>query len=189
MTTLVWLLMLPAVLAAAALILYVARYVRLRGTRVVTCPETGKAVAVELNAAHAARTSILSAPDFTLTDCTRWPEREGCDQECLGEVEQNPDACLPYTILARWYAGRTCIHCRREFGDVRRSDQKPALWGPDRSILDWPDVPPEQIREVLKSHRPICWNCALAESFRRAHPDLVVERPWREAGERNGEAH
>jgi hypothetical protein len=31
---------------------------------------------------------------------------------------------------------------------------------------------------VLETHRPVCWNCYIAQFFRHEHPDLVVYRPW-----------
>ncbi len=29
---------------------------------------------------------------------------------------------------------------------------------------------------VSETHRPLCWNCYFAESFRREFPDLPVDR-------------
>jgi hypothetical protein len=31
---------------------------------------------------------------------------------------------------------------------------------------------------VLETHSPVCWDCYIAQEFRRDHPDLVVLRPW-----------
>jgi hypothetical protein len=36
---------------------------------------------------------------------------------------------------------------------------------------------PEQIPDVLSDHKPVCWDCDVAERFRRRHPELVTERP------------
>ena len=52
------------------------RYLRSRGPRVVTCPETGRAVAVELNAGKAAFTGAIDEPELRLSSCSRWPERQ-----------------------------------------------------------------------------------------------------------------
>jgi hypothetical protein len=70
-----------------------AIYRTFTGTRAVTCPETKQAVAVRFDALHAAVTGIQGKSDLRLADCTRWPERAGCDQACLEE------AChtAPYT--------------------------------------------------------------------------------------------
>ena len=35
----------------------------------------------------------------------------------------------------------------------------------------------EQLPEIFATHQPVCWNCHIAESFRRLHPELVTDRP------------
>jgi hypothetical protein len=116
-----------------------------------------------------------------LKDCSRWPERAGCGQTCLGDLEAAPHACLVRTILARWYAGQRCACCRRPFGEIHWHDHKPALVGTDGITREWTEIPPETIPAVLSTHRPVCWNCHVAETFRRVHGELVVERPPRPA--------
>ncbi|HKH97717.1 MAG TPA: DUF1761 domain-containing protein [Candidatus Sulfotelmatobacter sp.] len=61
--------------------------------RAVTCPETHQQVGVVIDAAHAASTGLSGTPKFRLADCTRWPARIHCGQECLPEALQNE----PYT--------------------------------------------------------------------------------------------
>ena len=56
----------------------VRAYVRYRGRRVVTCPETEQYAAVDVDAIHAAVSSLSGVPQLRLTSCSRWPEREGC---------------------------------------------------------------------------------------------------------------
>jgi hypothetical protein len=58
----------------AALAFVMRRYAQLRGTRVVSCPETNDAVAVEIDAGRAALTGAYGKARFNLTGCTRWPE-------------------------------------------------------------------------------------------------------------------
>jgi hypothetical protein len=43
----------------------------------------------------------------------------------------------------------------------------------------WPDIAPEQLPAVLAAQQPICFDCYVATTFRREHPDLVVDNPWR----------
>ena len=59
-------------------------------------------------------------------------------------------------------------------------DHKPALQTPDGELIEWSGVPVENLSMVLKTHLPVCWDCYIAQSFRRDHPDLVVYRPWRQ---------
>jgi hypothetical protein len=152
-------------------------YLKFRGTRLITCPETKAPAAVEVDARHAAATAALGRPSLRLQDCSRWPGRRGCGQECLKQVEAAPADCLVRTILTRWYQGKVCALCRRPFGDVAWSLNKPALMNAGRETFEWHEVRPEELPGVLATHQPVCWNCHLAESFRRRHPDLVVDRP------------
>jgi hypothetical protein len=45
----------------------------------------------------------------------------------------------------------------------------------------WPDVAPETLPQVLATHKPVCFDCYVAETFRREHPELVVDNPWRQS--------
>ena len=154
-------------------------WLRYRDTRVVVCPENREAVAVEVDASHAAWSAPQGRPDLRLEDCTRWPEKAGCGQECLSQIESSPEACRVRTILTDWYKARPCAFCGKVFGEIHWHDHKPGLLAPDDSLVAWKDFRPEQVIDVLESHKPVCWDCQLAESFRRDHPELVTERPAR----------
>jgi hypothetical protein len=66
-------------------------YLRYYGSRLVTCPEDHQTATVSIDARHAAATGIHGHPDLRLCDCSRWPERSGCDRACLPEaVEAEP---------------------------------------------------------------------------------------------------
>ena len=151
----------------------------LRGKRIVNCPETGRPVAVDLDVRYSAAHSLVGRPHFRLKDCSRWPEKAGCGQMCLGDVEASPHDCLVRSILSRWYAGKRCVYCHHVFGDVHWHDRKPALRGADGVTREWSEFPAETIPEVLQTHEPVCWNCHIAETFRRERPDLFIDRPPR----------
>lgn len=53
---------------------------------VVTCPETGAATGVHVDAARAARSAWFGPLDLRLKSCTRWPERADCGQECTSQL-------------------------------------------------------------------------------------------------------
>ncbi len=172
----------PAGAAAAALlvVLWTAlrAYLRFSGIRLVTCPETMAPAAVELDAKRAAFAACFGRPALQLKGCGRWRERGPCGQQCLQEIESAPDGCLVRTILTRWYEGKSCIFCAKDFGEIHWLDRKPALMSPAHMTLEWNEIPAEQLIRVLATHRPVCWNCHVAETFRRHYPDLVVDRPW-----------
>ena len=58
-----------------------------RGKRIVTCPETGQSATVEVDAARVATSAWGGVPDVRLKVCSRWPERAGCGQDCLLQLE------------------------------------------------------------------------------------------------------
>lgn len=157
-------------------------YLKYRGERVITCPETLKPAAVKVDATHAALTGAISHPDLRLKSCSRWPEREDCGQECLLQVELSPMDCLVRHILTQWYDSKRCVSCGRQFGEIHWLDHKPALLGPDGNTVEWSEVPPEKVPEVLTTHFPICWDCHITESFCREHPEMLVDRSRVSAG-------
>jgi hypothetical protein len=154
-------------------------WLRYRGTRVVVCPENRQIVSVEVDAPHAARSVSSGHLELRLDTCTRWPEKAGCGQECLGQIEWAPEACLLRNILGDWYQGKRCAFCDRAFHDLHWHDRKPGLRAPDGSIRGWDDFRPEQVIDVLATHAPVCWDCRVAEGFRREHPELLTDRPQR----------
>ena len=52
----------------------VLAYFKFRGVRVVTCPETAKSAAVEVDAQHAALKGVIGKLNLQLKSCSRWPE-------------------------------------------------------------------------------------------------------------------
>ena len=177
MMTALYILAACAILAAGAAMVLV-RLSRMKGARVITCPETRETAAVEVDAARAVLSSIFRGEaDYLLTSCTRWPERAGCGQECVAEIQSAPNHCLVRTILADWYLGRNCAFCGRSFGEINWHDHKPGLYDPERKKnLDWTEVRPELVYAALATHEPVCWNCNVAERFRVEHPELVIDR-------------
>jgi hypothetical protein len=131
---------------------------------------------VEVDAPHAAATAISARPHLRLRECSRWPERRNCGQECLSQVEAAPEGCLIRSILTHWYEGKTCAFCGKAFGEIHWHDHKPALLSPEHELVVWRQLKPETIPAALDTHRPICWDCHVLEAFRRMHPDLVVDR-------------
>lgn len=154
-------------------------YLRLRGTRLITCPQNGRAAAVEVDARHAALTNAIGKPSLLLKECSRWPERRECGQQCLEQIESHPEDCLARTLVARWYQGKCCVLCGKFLGELGRYERNPALMSPERITDEWSEIGAERLPEVLATHRPVCWSCHIAETFRRQYPELITDRPWR----------
>jgi len=172
----------PIVLVAAGVAYLLVRkpvreYFRMRGARVVACPENQQTVAVRVDAGHAALAAAGGHQRLRLESCTRWPEKAGCGQECLKQIETQPMDCLVKTQVSRWYTDKTCALCGKALGVVDWTEHKPALRSPDGATFEWSAVAPETLYEVMATHAPICWDCHVAETFRRVRPDLVIDNP------------
>jgi hypothetical protein len=75
-------------------------YSRFRGIRLVTCPETHKAAVVRVAASSMGMQAILDEPRLRLSECSRWPMREGCGQDCLTQIEARPSE-LRFSVAGR----------------------------------------------------------------------------------------
>jgi hypothetical protein len=68
---------------AFGLTMAVRAYLRCRGKRVISCPETANHAAVHVNVVKAAREAVFGKHDIRLDQCSCWRERQNCGQECL----------------------------------------------------------------------------------------------------------
>jgi len=171
------------VTAVAVALVFVAvrfsrAYLRLRGTRVVTCPTDRSKAAVEVNTRKAATGAVFGSPTFALAACSHWPERHECGQQCLSEIQAAPVECLVRTHLTRWYDGQKCAFCQRPFGKIEWHEHHPAVLAPDTRTLPWSEIDAARLDEVLRTHKPVCFDCHVAETFRRMHPELVLDNPY-----------
>jgi len=153
-------------------------YFNYRGKRLITCPETHKSEAVDVAAGEAAVGAFLAEPTLRLKECSRWPERKDCGQECLQQIEIGPENCLVWNIVSQWYDGKNCAFCHKPIGSLHHLDHAPALLGPDSRTAEWREFRPEQLPDIFATHKPVCWNCHVTETFRRLHPELVTNRPF-----------
>lgn len=151
-------------------------YLKYRGKRIVSCPETRQAAAVRVAAGDAALHATIGEEELRLKECSRWPEREACGQLCMQQIEEAPKACLVSTIVNHWYEGRECAFCHKPFGELHWDSHQPALVDEKRKTVLWKEIPAEKLQETMRTHLPVCWDCHIAETFRREHPEMVVDR-------------
>ena len=157
---------------------FVRKYIRYRDSRMITCPDNGEAAIVEVDAIHAALTSALGQPDIRLQNCGRWPMLQNCGQECLVQLDVAPPECLVRGVLMRWYEFKSCHYCGKPFPQIQLLDHKPALQSPEGRLLEWGEVDIVELQTVMNTYTPVCWDCNIAQSFMRDHPEMVVYRPW-----------
>jgi hypothetical protein len=177
----------PLVLLALAALVIVATIALIpilrvtRATRLVECPETKRPAAVALDPFRAALAWFGDEPGrLRLSECSRWPEKAGCGQECLGEIERDRESCLVRNLVASWYRGQACVFCAKRIPEVTWTEHRPALLAPDGMTVSWKDVKPENLPEVFATHKPVCWDCHIVQGVVRERPDVVTVRPKRE---------
>ena len=147
-----------------------------RGRMLVTCPETRKTAAVKIATPLAGLKAFFGRHELQLSDCSRWPERADCGQDCICQVEDDPESHRVWTIASKWYTGKKCAYCRKPLEALSHMDRPPALRDPDGRTIEWDELPKEMLPDALAKCQPVCWSCHVAETFRRIHPELVVER-------------
>jgi hypothetical protein len=145
------------------------------GVRLVTCPETGNVAAVGFNRSRAALTALLhQEADVQLAHCSRWTSRGPCEQACLTQAKACDSALT--TLVGRWSAGHGCALCGSPLVEAPFVRHHVALRSCDGATREWTDVVPETLPETLRTGQPVCWNCHIAETFRRRHPELITDR-------------
>jgi hypothetical protein len=97
---------------AFAVTMAVRAYSRYRGKRVITCPETANHAAVHVNVVNAAREAVFGKHDIRLDQCSCWPERQNCGQECLSQIEADPEGCMVWHMVDDWYKGKSCAYAK-----------------------------------------------------------------------------
>jgi len=160
--------------------LFVRAFLAWREKRLITCPENERPAAVRVAALNAVTGAVTGHQALHLSECSRWPEKQGCGQECLRQIEKGPGACLVRTLVADWYAGKTCASCGKLIREVAWAEQRPGLRSPDGRLAFWPDVPAEALPDVFLTHAPVCWDCTIVLKTAAEHPDVVTLRPPRE---------
>ena len=153
------------ILAIAAAVFVFLKARGYRETYVITCPDNLEPAAVK-----------MAAFDDKLRACTRWPEMAGCGQECLGQIESSPHDCLVQSLVAQWYANRDCHYCHKPIGPIAWHERPPALRMADGTSREWKDVAPQDLPKIFNNAEAVCWPCNLVETFRREHPEQVIER-------------
>ncbi len=180
-TTIIWVSFAIA-LVAGYIVWQVFEFRKYEGKMLVTCPETGKPAAVRIGVGRAVWAALRGRRQVELSACSRWPERADCDQDCLCEIEANPEAHKAWTVASKWFAGKNCAYCGKAIEPVKHLDRMPALVNLDKKTFEWDEIPSEELPAAFEACKPVCWSCLIAETFVREHPDLVTYRPWKKSG-------
>jgi hypothetical protein len=147
---------------------------RLRGDRLVTCTATGSPAAVRIDARGAAAAALVCRnPQVDIAECSLWATGGLCDRGCT--VEALSPQSTTGRIASEWFDKKICVYCAKPIA-ARSVGHHAALLGPEGTTREWPDVPADRLRDALRTDLPVCWDCHVAETFRREHPDWVTDR-------------
>lgn len=172
--------------AVAALVFYRLRVAshethNLFGPMLVTCPDNLETVAVQVAASKALTAAALGKTDVHLKSCSRWPEKAGCGQPCLGDLQADPETHQVRSLVAKWFEDKKCVYCGKAIAPVSVFNPPPALLqlqNDTKKTTEWDAIPAEALPGIMEEALPVCWNCHEMETFRKAYPDLVTDRPW-----------
>ncbi len=137
-----------------------------RGRRRVVCPENNDSAEVELDPEYALKTAFRNHQQSRLQDCTRWPDRDDCGQECLAQVDPTPQNVD--RLLSKWYEGKHCAICARSLSasDWRRS--RLAVLNQQHKLFELRHTNLADLQAELQGTSPLCWNCHQEERARHA---------------------
>lgn len=176
-----WIIAGAVLVAVAAYLLLSGFFKTLRtysGTRLITCPDNLEPAAVNVNALEAAKLAAVGgSTDLHLRTCSRWPEKAGCGQECVSQIEASPENTLVTTIVSHWFDGRQCSYCQEPIERIAWHERPAAVRIDGRLTVEWNELPPQDLPKALAVGEPVCWSCHTKETFRRENPQLVIERP------------
>jgi hypothetical protein len=97
----------------------------------------------------------------------------------VGPAWVGPPECLVRRVLEKWYRGRKCAFCERDFAELQLFDHKPGLLNPKGVTVEWRQIPLSAVNKRWQLICPFDWNGHIAQRFRREHPKLVVDRSVR----------
>lgn len=139
-----------------------------RGRHGIICPETRNPADIELDGRYAMQTAAHNYEHSRIASCSRWPEKDECDQECLAQVNPSPENIE--RLLSKWCSGKVCGLCDRA---LRASDWAFSRIGwldENRKLIELHDIELKNLQQELQDKRPLCWTCHLQERERQAKP-------------------
>lgn len=147
---------------------------RFGSERLVTRPEPKQPAAAHIDVALAVASGSGSAPASRQSGSHRAEERGACDEASL-ETAHLPEAPAS-AVVKQWARSRTCALCRGPVTESWFAGHHIALLEPTGMTREWVDVGADRLALALATSLPLCWNCHVAATFRRTHPELITDR-------------
>ncbi|MBM3808875.1 MAG: hypothetical protein FJW22_11870 [Acidimicrobiia bacterium] len=77
-------------------------------------------------------------------------------------------------MVRAWASDHQCATCGAALSET--AGHHIALLDSSGMTREWVDIAPERLQAAPASSVPVCWNCHIAATFRRQHPELVTDR-------------
>src|SRR5262252_6425966 len=94
--------------------------------------------------------------------------RHAAVSSLIGQTDLRLENCWRWPM--KQDCGQECLL------QIDLADHKPALLNSEGVTVEWQQIPLSAVTEAMATYQPVCWNCHIAQSFRREHADLVVDR-------------
>jgi hypothetical protein len=129
----------------------------LTSQRVLTCPETGQPAKVKVDVGYRLRTLFGGHERLRLQSCSRWPERRICGQECLLQVNLNPE--ILERVVGTWYDGKNCALCSQKLQEQDWRRGRFSAVDAEGRFCCGGEMPLRDLPRALANYRPVCWSC------------------------------
>jgi hypothetical protein len=140
---------------------------------VLTCPETRGPVEVEVDSRHALVTLLQGVKELRLKQCSRWPERAGCDEACLLQLDTAPAVLT--RVMANWCEGRNCAVCNCAVTARDWESGRLGLLDRRNNLVELREIRLDQLPNAFDHYRPLCWSCHQVERSRRPAPAVFLK--------------
>src|SRR5689334_14572409 len=136
-------------------------------------PATKQAATALIDAALTSAVESVPAQDLSQSSPGS-DSQSAIDAACI-EAGHLPEASASVAVK-EWARGRSCAMCRGPVTESWFAGHHIALLEPTGMTREWVDVGADRLALALATSLPLCWNCHVAATFRRTHPELVTDR-------------
>lgn len=150
--------------AATAALIVLVIYHREPRKRNVMCPESGMPAEVEIDGLHAFYTLLRDQKEIRLKSCSRWPQRAGCDEDCLAQIASGPAI---ERVVAKWCNGKKCAICAMPITRLDWQRGRAGALDTKRNLIELRDMNWNEFPMVLEQYEPLCWRCHETELVKR----------------------
>jgi hypothetical protein len=140
--------------------------------RTIQCPENHTSCDIEIDRKQAILTSLQGQRDLCVKSCDRWPEKQGCGQECVMQIEPSPSVLA--RIFSQWYDGKHCARCNNQLSRDDWDHGHVAVLSAG-NLVEMREIPLEQLPQALVGCVPLCIRCHEEELAKQPTPEMFFK--------------